>query len=237
VVEQIKRAVKASQSTVNATNERKLALIFKGPTICDGCETPWAEKLKERNFQVQFVKPGETTSELLKRTAVYVVPGGEDVPNLDSGWSEGEQGALRDYVNKGGVFLGICIGAYWAADWPGKTPGFKSLGLVPAHVWAHATNTAARIETVKWLGQRREIYFQDGPAFKLQPKVDAKILAYYDDGSVAAFKTSYGRGLVILSGVHIEANDLWYKEDGLTTPKRRSTDLFKQILDLAVGER
>jgi hypothetical protein len=214
-----------------AASKKTLAVIFNGPTICDDCASLLGTVLKKRGLRVQYVKPGETTAELLSKALIYVVPGGEDVTDLKQAWSETERRAIRDFVQYGGAFYGVCLGGYWAGDWPGTLPGFKSLGLINAKVSAHSLTPEDRVEKIFWLGSPRWAYFQDGPSFDVHDS-EAQILATYaSDGTVAAFIQNFGRGKVAVNGVHFEAPMNWYESYHLVDPDGLDEKLLLEFFD------
>ena len=218
-------------TTSFAEHPKNLAVIFNGPTICKGCETALGKVMRKRGLQVKYVHPGESKPELLSRAAIYMVPGGEDVDHLDQGWTPEDRQAIRDYFKNGGLYYGVCLGGYWAGDWPGTQKGFESLGIISAHVIAYSKTTESRVEKINWLGQTRYAYFQDGPAFIFSDPSPAQIFATYEDGSVATFISTYGQGRVAISGVHFEAPEYWYRADHLRDPDPRHGELGEELLD------
>ena len=214
-----------------AADFRPLAVIFNGPTICDGCETALADVMKKRGFQIKYVQPGESTSELLSHAAIYMVPGGEDVTLLKQGWTADDRQAIKNYINEGGLYYGVCLGGYWAGDWKGTIQGFESLGIIPAHVIAYSHTIEARVEKISWNGITRYAFFQDGPAFILADPSRVHVFATYADGSVATFISKYGKGKVAISGVHFEATPEWYQEDHLIDPDPAHGELGEELLD------
>jgi glutamine amidotransferase-like uncharacterized protein len=222
------------EASVHAAPEKPLALIFRGPTICDGCETVLQTVMEKRGYETRYVGVGETTPALLATADVYLVGGGEDVQDLAHGWSESERQALRAWIHAGGRYFGACLGAYWASNWGGEMPGFVSLDIVPFTVWAHDKDKSDKILPVLWGGKSRYVYFQDGPAFAASPERpgrDAKVYATYFGGSVAAFLSRFGQGKVAVTGVHVEADQSWYDDANLVDPDGLDDDLFQEMLD------
>ena len=160
-----------------------------------------------------------------------MAPGGEDVDHLNQGWTAEDRQAIRDYVYNGGRYYGVCLGGYWAGDWPGSQPGFQSLGIIPAHVIAYSKTPEARIEKINWLGKTRYAYFQDGPAFFLSDASSVHVFATYENGSVATFISKYGKGKVGISGVHFEAPRDWYTYDHLNDPDPKHAEMGDQLFD------
>jgi hypothetical protein len=224
---------------------RPYVVIFDGPSVCDGCQTPFEDYFRARGYDVREVKPGESTPELLAGAVVYVAPGGDDVTRLSDAWTAADREAIRDYVRRGGRYYGVCLGGYWAGKagtWPGTVPGFEGLDMLPAVVLElSADDKGDKIVGVHWDGAPREAYFQDGPTFALTDDSRViKVYATYDadrtPGHVAAFSARYGRGKVAVSGVHTEAAQDWYDEAHLPAPPNLDRDMLEEILgDLLEG--
>jgi glutamine amidotransferase-like uncharacterized protein len=186
----------------------------RGAGSCDGCSEAVARLLGSAPtpFDVVFVGPNEmlkVTPETLNGVVLYAQPGGGEV---GPAWSHlsGEAEAIREWVRNGGNYLGICLGAYLA----GSDPGY---GLFPGRVYRYIDSDDATVsspdyttvETI-WAGQSKQMYFQDGPAFEVNPGAPAAVLATYPGGEAAAVVASYGRGRVGLIGPHPEADRDWF---------------------------
>lgn len=57
-----------------------------------------------------------------------------------------------------------------------------------------------------------------------------QVIAYYEDGRIAALLSSYGEGKVAVSGPHPEARDSWIDEAADGGTWTASTDLLKELL-------
>ena len=212
-------------------------VIFKGRTICAGCETPFETLFRARGYGIRKVGPGQSTPELLAGAAAYVVPGGEDVSRLRDAWTPSDLQAIRGYIANGGRYLGVCLGGYWAGRagaWPGTLSGFEALDIIPARVLELSPDgTRGKVVPIHWKGRPRQAYFQDAPSFEItDPSRVLKIYATYDDnGYVAAFLSRYGSGTVAVSGVHLEATQDWYDDYRLPAPPNLNRDLMSEVLD------
>jgi glutamine amidotransferase-like uncharacterized protein len=145
--------------------------------------------------------------------------------------------AIRDYVRNGGRYLGFCLGAYWAGDWPGVVPGFRSLGMLPAHVLAHSKTIEDRVEKIYWQGAPRYAYFQDGPSFLLSRPGDVQLFATYaNDNTAAVFISRFGGGKVAVSGVHLEAPPSWYKDSHLDDPDGHTLELADSLFEQLMAD-
>ncbi|OMQ14916.1 hypothetical protein A7K94_0213145 [Modestobacter sp. VKM Ac-2676] len=140
--------------------------------------------------------------------------------------------AVRDYVAGGGRYLGFCLGGYLA----GETPGF---GLLPgdtdqfiASPGARPSHTRDTVATVIWDGRRRQVFFQDGAWFDLDPtRGPAEVLATYENGLPAAVVAPFGAGAVGVVGPHPEATPDWFTDCGLPVPADLGADLTQDLLD------
>jgi biotin--protein ligase len=67
-------------------------------------------------YVIKTVGPDTIISrDWLADTALLVIPGGADIPYMEKLGGIGNQN-IREYVQNGGKYLGICAGAYYAAE-------------------------------------------------------------------------------------------------------------------------
>lgn len=111
--------------------------------------------------------------------------------------------AIINFVRSGGLYLGICMGAYWA----GKHY-FNLLENIDVKQY-YKRNTACtkrphpKAMPVEWLGEPERIYFYDGCCF-IGDSVD--VVARYSNGdNMAIIKNNIG-----LIGCHLESEKWWY---------------------------
>jgi glutamine amidotransferase-like uncharacterized protein len=222
-----------------SSRERPLALVYRGPASCSGCSESVAELLRNTptGFRTAYCGPDEEldiSPRALATAAVYAQPGGG---NVEPAWRRlrGHADAIRDWVRGGGHYLGFCLGGYLA----GSTPGF---GLLPGdadryigspHASVHSTDDT--VVQIRWRGQARSMFFQDGPIFRLRPGAPATVLATYDTGAPAAVVTSFGAGRVGVVGPHPEADRSWYRDAHLTNPDGVQPDLGHDLVESTVG--
>ncbi|RYZ94687.1 MAG: hypothetical protein EOP11_25990 [Proteobacteria bacterium] len=211
---------------------KPLALIFAGPTTDRDSLRDLSALARTKGFAIKRVLPGETTPLLLSQTALYVVPGGEDISAPAEGWAPSELSAIRAYVREGGRYLGFCLGGYWASHerhWPGVIPGFQALDLLPVPVHSYSETKESRIERLRWHnGHYRFGFFQDGPDFG-QPTGNEQVFARYDNGTIATAIYRVGAGKVAVSGPHWEAAEDWFDET-LPDPDPAHRELARELL-------
>lgn len=156
----------------------------------------------------------------LKRFHAIVFPGGYSYFQQISAGHRGLD-AVRDYVEQGGRFLGICAGAFLAAKdvhWEGKKYPYplvlfdgvaegsiKEIAAWPNPGFAKLSVTDAGKKFGISAADGKEIYYQGGCRFT--GGSDVTTLATYFDGTSAIIQRPFGRdgnGTVVLTGVHFE---------------------------------
>ncbi|MBB4683438.1 BPL-N domain-containing protein [Amycolatopsis jiangsuensis] len=226
----------AAGITVFAPDSRPLALVYRGPASTEGCPEAVAALLGSQ-YRVAYTGPDEEyplTADSLAKAALYAQPGGG---GLDPAWRRMREhaGDLRDYVRGGGNYLGFCLGGYLA----GRSPGF---GFLPGDTdqyigsqGAHLRSTRDTVLPVTWRGERRQMYFQDGPLFTLEPSAPATVLATYPTGAVAAAVTPYGKGKVGVVGPHPEADESWFHDARLNSAGALHPELGRDLVATTVA--
>ena len=195
--------------------EKKKAIVFTGERAgcLRLCVSASLRDLRRRSLGnlrrrvVQRPLRGVSPSEI-RRAAGVLVPGGDTWPERDSGKAtsrdghavgaqmpvvigRGLQTSLRRMVEEGGVYVGVCGGAFlgaclpafelsnkvrpvWAGDF-GDSPGFME-----GHVRLRASCTAPP-EFRAALRQltARKIYYENGPLFHCQESRNVRVLATF----------------------------------------------------------
>lgn len=217
-----KRTVEASATRASGTTANQVtatpgkglrAIVYKGPGACEGCETATRDFLVSLGFDTSYVGPSDLTNPaIFQGVTVYGQPGGDDTALVTNAvgenvWSQ-VQTNMRNFVEGGGIYLGICLGGYLADSAEGD------LGLMPGTVTAfkktQSNYVLDQVISVNWLPTTsvRKMYFQEGPAL---PNI-GKVYATYTDGTPAMLIHGVGKGKLVLSGPHFEATSEWYKE-------------------------
>ena len=176
--------------------------------------------------QVSFCDAHDIQNGALDHVQILVMPGGADLYNCEK--LDGRGNALiRTFVENGGVYLGICAGAYYACnaiEWgigtaqeitgPRELAFFEGTATGPVTDFIEDGNIdKSWKEAVMIDGPAGPdtLLYDGGPVFS-EPENSA-VLARYTDlpGQPPAMtETLIGHGCVILSGPHIEygPNDL-----------------------------
>ncbi|MBV4480677.1 BPL-N domain-containing protein [Pseudomonas khavaziana] len=210
--------------------------IYRGPAGCADCSENVKTALQRLNpnYQIDFVgadEPIDITPHTLARYDLYVQPGGgQDIPGALDSLGDERAEAIRDYVAKGGRYLGLCMGAYLADD--------NNLGLIPQALDTEAGRPGFEVTgiddaavRVTWAGQVDHVFYQDGPYFpKASGAAPYKTLATYRNGDVAAARYAYQKGVVVLSGPHPEAGQEWFANADIPLDKMPRGELFGSLI-------
>jgi glutamine amidotransferase-like uncharacterized protein len=196
--------------------------VYSGKGVDGGALKQLIRSLQQETpCQIQRIDAKELIeSSWEQNSSLFIMPGGRDIFYHQDLEGRGTD-KIRSYVESGGNYLGICAGAYFASSHIEfekggnlEVCGSRSLQFFPGIAWGPAygpnqysyENTkgvkAARISS--HLGEGH-IYFNGGCAFNLNTSIE--VMSRYLDLQTqppAVIKRSFGKGLVILSGVHIE---------------------------------
>lgn len=210
-------------------NDRRQALVYRGPAALPGCPEAVADLLRRSpcRFDVRYVGPGTDlplTPRILAGATLYAQPGGASLSRAYRHLRR-HRGDIRRFVRSGGRYLGFCLGGYLA----GSSPGFELLpGDTDRYLSAPGATVDSEADTeveVCWRGQRRVLFFQDGPYFWVRSGAASTVLATYPNDTIAAMTTRFGSGRVGVVGPHPEATESWYTDAELPVPDALNTDL------------
>ncbi|QUC23379.1 uncharacterized protein UV8b_07620 [Ustilaginoidea virens] len=239
----------AANIAAPAAAPRPRALVYRGPAGHHDLSKAVAQLLESspRRFEVQYAGPNESvdvTRESLSHVQLYAQPGG---PDLDYAWAQTRAyaPAIRDFVSRGGRYLGFCLGAYLA----GHSPGF---GLLPrgADTDAEHCQKGAQVKhdrdtiiQIDWnfstgpnagrILQDQWVFFQEGAVIKGLDDSDSSIVLarYSQSGRVASSLNKYGDGWVGLTGPHPEATDEWFSNYNINSPHGLRHDIGHDLIE------
>jgi glutamine amidotransferase-like uncharacterized protein len=154
----------------------------------------------------------EMSAPRLRAYHLIIVPGG-DFARIGIGLKKETAAKLRDAVQKGVNYLGICAGAFLA----GRTP-YNGLNLTSGVQFGfYSTEARVRKAAVAISGAGTptlDQYWEDGPQFAGW----GDVVGRYPDGTPAVVQGQSGDGWIILTGVHPEAPESWRGGMDFTTP-------------------
>lgn len=195
------------------------ALIYSGVNTCKDCPEAVADVARLANLPVKFVSDPNQIPGLLHNAVFFSIGATEDnIEQMRLLFNKKIVSSIKEYINQGGHYLGICGGAfiaakYYMADVNLKVRGFD---LVPALAVDYSESNVPHLEKVRWYQKEVTLYFQGGPKFILEKNAkNINIIARYSNGDIAALIYTYGKGKVIVIGPHPEADKTWLEADGI----------------------
>ena len=192
-------------------NENNVAVIYNG-IYADAYSAEALSTLAgEYGLTTAWFNHPKMLLSLLKNARIVIVGGTvDDIDPLVESFTLDILQALKDFLNQGGAYLGVCGGGYIATSGWEEEYGFKkALELVPYASDSYMFNSRPQIIEITWNNKNRFVYYQYGPKFLLPENGSEKIIARYDDQSIAAFSMITGNGNIMLVGPHPEADETW----------------------------
>jgi hypothetical protein len=174
----------------------------------------------------------EMSAPRLRTYRLIVVPGG-DFTRIGTGLKKDTATKLRDAVQHGVNYLGICAGAFFA----GRSP-YNGLNLTSGVQFGFysAASRGIRKMAVPVSGAGTptlDQYWEDGPQLTGWGAVAGR----YPDGTPAVVQGQYGDGWIILTGVHPEAPARWRGGMDFTTPASADHDYAVTLIRSALERR
>lgn len=205
-------------------------LIYNGVSSDSYCVSNMEKGFKELGYEVQFISNLSKLPDMLPDAKAFVIGGTNDDTQKILDPLYNVEADLKNYINNGGKYMGICGGAYIASKGSQWDDGYEDgISLVDIESVEFDKNYHdAQIINVQWLSNQRSIYLLGGPAFNSSDIPDATILAKYFDNRVAAFLMNSGNGRILLCGPHPEADSTWLDGENVKNANNWSEtwDLF-----------
>lgn len=206
--------------------------VYNGPGTSEedvGETVQTLTSLLSKEYIISTTSPEEIIhQDWEERTALLVIPGGLDIPYTQALNGRGNQ-KIRNYVQNGGAFLGICAGSYYAGSYVDfargthmEVCGSRELAFFPGAVcgphladYVHQSEEGARAAEIHPTPElpfdpatHFYLYYNGGGYFvDAEKKPFIKTLAVYAESrQPAILECQIGKGIAILSGVHFEYN-------------------------------
>jgi len=196
-------------------------LLFTGTGTSRGDVAALETILDTNHFDYATASSAELnamTEEGIRRHRLMILPGGDFVA-MGNSLTPATTARIRNSVDNGLNYLGICAGAFLAGSFPQPYHSVNLTSGVQFGFYAAGPDvrkTAVAIAVAG--GPTLEQYWEDGPQLSGWGAVVAK----YPDGTPAVVQGTVGNGWVILMGVHPEATESWRR--GMTFHTPASTD-------------
>jgi glutamine amidotransferase-like uncharacterized protein len=161
-------------------------------------------KALESHYNFKIFTRHEVENDFFDNVDIVAFPGGLGDSDSFDYLFKNNRNSISNFVNNGGRYLGICMGAYWAGN-----HYFNFLDNVQVEQYIKRPNTDtkrphAKNLKIEWLGVDENMFFYDGCSFGAgQYEIIAK---YKNDDPMAIIQGKLG-----LIGCHPESQPHWYK--------------------------
>ena len=208
-------------------NKTKIALFVCDPK-CSVQSTNGVMNALSPHFNFKVFSKNEVEDGFFDDVEMVVFPGGiGDSDSYDTILKKNKK-AVVNYVKKGGKYLGICMGAYWA----GKDY-FNILDEVDViqyikHPSSRTKRPHAKNILTNWHnGHYEHMFFYDGPTYVGHGSY--KCLATYDESGCPM---AIQQNNIMLIGCHPESEQFWYDGYSWMKGKYHNGQHHEILLDL-----
>jgi len=167
----------------------------------------------------------------LQQYRLLIVPGGNFI-DIGNGITGGAKDNVREAVQGGVNYLGICAGAFIAGNSPGGLNLTSNVKFGFYSAEARGLNKTAVPITIPG-APTLDQYWEDGP----QLSGWGSPIGRYPDGTPAIVEGAYGKGWIVLSGVHPEAPENWRRGMKFRTPAADDHAFAATLIDAAFKGR
>ena len=185
---------------------KTIALFNHHPECSDQCCMGMMRAL-EPNYRVKWFDVRSNLDEVLSESDGIVFPGGiGDSDSYFDFFTRTKANKIASFVARGGRYIGICMGAYWAG-----ARYFDLLDRVDAVQYikrptAEIRRSYGTVAEVEWLGVKQNMFFYDGCTF-VGPGSYYTIAKYANGEPMAIVQGNIG-----IIGCHPESEEFWYEE-------------------------
>jgi len=206
------------------TNKTKIALFVCDPK-CSVQSSNGVMNALSSHYDFKLFSKNEVEDGFFDDIDMVVFPGGIGDSDSYDTILKNNKDVVVDFVTRGGKYLGICMGAYWA----GKDY-FDILDDVDSLQYIKRPNTDTRRPHAKdikinWQGTNTTMFFYDGCA--MVGDGDYETIATYANGdAMAIIQKNIG-----LIGCHPESQQFWYDGYSWLKGKYHNGTQHKLLLD------
>lgn len=218
-----------------ASNEGASILLFQGTGSSPNDVAAMEKILKQGGFSydtADTVRLNAMSQDQLSAYRLLLIPGGNYQVmgrNLTAEAAERMRNAVHDGVN----YLGICAGGILAGKADvnslNLTSGVKFDFYAIVNGGIHKAVVPITFKDAPMV----EHYWEDGPQFTGWGEIVSK----YPDGTPAIVEGAFGKGRVVLCGVHPEAPDSWRKGMTFSTNAAAANQYMLTLVDAALNGR
>jgi glutamine amidotransferase-like uncharacterized protein len=206
------------------TNKTKIALFVCDPKCSVQSSNGVMDALSE-NYNFKLFSKNEVENGFFDDVDMVIFPGGFGDSDSYDTLLKNNKDVVVDFVTRGGKYLGICMGAYWA----GKDY-FDILDDVDSLQYIKRPNTDTRRPHAKdikinWQGTDTTMFFYDGCAMVGDGHYET-IATYANGDAMAIIQKNIG-----LIGCHPESQQFWYDSYSWLKDKYHNGIQHEMLLD------
>lgn len=154
-------------------------------------------------FDMDYRRICEHNFKDLKNKDIFIVPGGQVSAYLPA-WGIKNKNIVKNFVKRGGAYIGICSGSYIAGKKFEEHEGLGFFKETLLHTWHQSI-----IKTLNKKNEIIELIAENGPDLS-QLKIGKKLLTD-KFGKPQAIKIKFGKGQVYLFSSHPEGSIYYNK--------------------------
>ena len=158
-------------------------------------------------YEIKLFTVHDDLNEVLNDVGMVAFPGGiGDSERYFDFFNRRRTNTIFSFLENGGKYLGICMGAYWAG--PRYFDILNDLDAVQyiRRPGADVKRSYATVADIEWLGQKEKMFFYDGCTFTGTGRYDT-IAKYANDEPMAIIQGNVG-----IIGCHPESEEFWFED-------------------------
>ena len=182
----------------------------------------------ENHYNFKIFSKNRLEADFFDNVDMVAVPGGFGDSSSFESLFKNNGNRVIDFVNQGGRYLGICMGAYWAGS-----HYFNILDKVDAVQYLSRPGTDTRRPHAKniaitWQEQPMNMFWYDGCALVGDERKFETYATYANGDAMAIFQNRIG-----LIGCHPESQKFWYDSYSWMRPHWHKGAHHKLLLEFA----
>jgi glutamine amidotransferase-like uncharacterized protein len=201
-----------------------IALFVQHPK-CSVQSTNGVIKALGKDYNYKVFTKHETEDDFFDNVDLICFPGGVGDSDAYDTYFKSHGRLITDFIKRGGRYLGICMGAYWAGkDYFDILDGVNSLQYIKRPNTDTRRPHAKNIK-INWQETNTTMFFYDGCA--MVGDGDYETIATYANGdAMAIIQKNIG-----LIGCHPESQQFWYDSYSWLKGKYHNGTQHKLLLD------
>jgi glutamine amidotransferase PdxT len=184
----------------------RIALFLHHPEASRQCVDGMIKALSD-NYRIKVFSEKDCDASTFRRCDIVAFPGGTGESEAYNQLMKPHFEAVTNFVENGGRYLGICMGAYWATHHYFNILNGISVVQYIKRRKSEIKRSFPTIAPVFWENKYYNMFFYDGPTFVAEKQNYKTIATYYSGEPMAIMQKRIG-----LIGCHPESMRSWYRK-------------------------